>query len=295
MKLHKYILTVTIATVIILLAGIWFYPTNDDFYYNNPSWNGIRDMSAYHPAAPLPSLFDLPASPQGVTLILIPYLSLSPDELEEISTFVSEGGTLVLADDYGYGNQTLEYLGLKARFSGQPLLDPLSNYKNKWFPLISHLTPDPLTLYTERLVLNHATCLTDVEAGNILARSSSFSFLDLNDNQIRDDDELTGPLPVISRHNLDSGQVILVADPSLFINSMQPMESNYTFIQNIAAITTTELLIDQSHLPPSKLHQTKNLLARLRGGLVTPAGSLTLVIAALTITLMPLWRERREH
>ena len=295
MKLHKYILTVTIATVIILLAGVWFRSTTDDFRHDNPSWNGIRDMSAYHPAAPLPSLFDLPSSPQGVTLILIPYLSLSPDELEEISTFVSEGGTLVLADDYGYGNQTLEYLGLKARFSGQPLLDPLSNYKNKWFPLISRLTPDPLTLDTKRLVLNHATCLTDVEADNILARSSSFSFLDLNDNQIPDDDELTGPLPVISRHNLDSGQVILVADPSLFINSMQPMESNYTFIQNIAAITTTELLIDQSHLPPSNLHQTKNLLARLRGGLVTPAGSLTLVIAALTITLMPLWRERREH
>ena len=295
MTLRKFILTVTIATVIILLTVAWFCPTNDDFCYNNPSWNGIRDMSAYHPAAPLPSLSDLPASPQGVTLILIPCISLSPDELGQISIFVSKGGTLILADDYGYGNQTLEYLGLKARFSGQPLLDPLSNYKNEWFPLISHFKPNPLTLDTERLVLNHATCLTDVEADNILARSSSFSFLDLNDNQIPDDDELTGPLPVISHHNLDSGQVILVADPSLFINSMQAVESNYTFIQNVAAINTTELLIDQSHLLPSKLHQTKNLLEHLHGGLVTPAGSLTLVIAALTITLMPLWRERREH
>jgi len=144
-------------------------------------------------------------------------------------------------------------------------------------------------------VLNHATCLTDVEADNILALSSSFSFIDLDGNQAWNGDEPTGPLPVISRHNLGSGQVILVADPSLFINSMQAIESNDHFIQNIAATTTTELLIDQSHLPPSNLNQTKELLAYLRNALVTPVGSLTLVIAALTITLMPLWHERREH
>jgi hypothetical protein len=158
---------------------------------------------------------------------------------------------VVLADDYGYGNRVLEHLGLKAGFSGQPLLDPLANHKNKRFPLIFNLNSSPVTINAEALVLNHATCLTDVEADSILAMSSSFSFLDLNYNEIHDDAEPDGPLPVISRHKVGSGQVILVADPSLFINSMQDMESNYTFIQNITAITTTELLIDQSHIPPS--------------------------------------------
>ena len=295
MKLHRFILMLTIALVIILATVVWFFPSDEDFRTENPFWNGTKDISSVIPASPVKSLSELPISPQEVTFILIPYLNFTLAELEELNNFVTRGGTLVLADDYGYGNQILEHLGLKARFSGQPLLDPLINYKNKWFPQVSHLKSSPVTLNSERLVFNHATCLTDVETADALALSSSFSFLDLNGNQTWEEDEPTGPLPVISQHNLGSGQIILIADPSLFINSMQTMESNYNFIQNIAAITTSKLLIDQSHLPPSNLHQTKNLLTYMRGSLATPLGTLGLVILALTITLMPLWHKKKTE
>ena len=293
MELRRFLVILTIALVIILAVVIWFLPTNEDFRADNPFWNGTKDISSSYPASPLASLSDLPPSPPGSTLILIPYLDFTPAELEQLHTFVTQGGTLVLADDYGFGNQILEYLGLKARFSGQVLLDPMSNYKNKWFPRISHIIPSSVTINTESLILNHATCLTDVETGDALALSSVFSFLDLNDNQAWDEGEPTGPLPVISRHSLGSGQLILISDPSIFINSMETIESNYDFVQNIAAITTFRLLIDQSHLPPSNLHQTKNLLAYIRGWLITPVGTLSLVILALTITLMPIWQRRR--
>jgi hypothetical protein len=245
--------------------------------------------------APLQSLSDLPPSPQGATLILIPYLEFTPAELEQLNSFITQGGTLVLADDYGYGNQILEYLGLKARFSGQTLLDPLCNYKNKWLPRISHLTPGSITTNTESLILNHATCLTNIETDNTLARSSSFSFLDLNGNQTQDKDEPSGPLPVISYHNLGNGQLILISDPSIFINSMETIEDNCTFIQNLTAITTSELLVDQSHLPPSNLHHTKNMLADVHGWLITPVGTVGVVIVALTITLMPIWHKTEKE
>ncbi|GAH71647.1 unnamed protein product, partial [marine sediment metagenome] len=264
MELRRFLVILTIALVIILAVVVWFLPTNEDFRADNPFWNGTKDISSSYPASPLASLSDLPPLPSGSTLILIPYLDFTPAELEQLHTFVTQGGTLVLADDYGFGNQILEYLGLKARFSGQVLLDPMSNYKNKWFPRISHIRPSSLTTNTESLILNHATCLTDVETGDALALSSVFSFLDLNGNEEWDEDEPTGPLPVISHHSLGSGQLILVSDPSIFINSMETIESNYDFVQNIAAITTFRLLVDQSHLPPSNLHQTKNLLAYIR-------------------------------
>jgi len=283
----------SIALVIILLMVVWFFPSNEDFRTENPFWNGTKDISSIIPASPLESLSGLPSSPQGSTLILIPYLDFTPAELEELNSFVTQGGTLVLADDYGYGNQILGYLGLKARFSGQVLFDPLFSYKNKWFPRISHFISSPITDNTESLILNHATCLADVETDDVLALSCSFSFLDLNDNQVWDGGEPTGPLPVISCHSLGSGQLILISDPSIFINSMETIESNYDFIQNIAAITTSKLLIDQSHLPPSNLHQTKNLLASIRASFVTPVGAIGLVIAALTITLIPIWRKKR--
>jgi hypothetical protein len=291
-ELHRFLVILTIALVIILAIVAWFFPSNEDFRVENPFWNGARDISSIVPASPLHSLSDLPPSPQGSTLILIPYLNFTTAELEKLNSFVTGGGTLILADDYGYGNQILKYLGLEARFSGQVLLDPLFNYRNKWLPRISHLRASPVTNNIESLVLNHATALIDVKANDVLAFSSSFSFLDRNGNQEWDEGEPTGPLPVISKHNLGNGQIILVSDPSLFINSMTIIEDNYIFIQNIAAITTASLLIDQSHLPPSNLHQTKNLLASIRGYLITPVGTLGLIILALTITLMPIWHKK---
>ena len=294
MELRRFVVILTIALVIILTVIAWFLPTNEDFRADNPFWNGTKDISTSYPASPLMSLSDLPPSPPGSTLILIPYLDFTPAELEQLHTFVTQGGTLVLADDYGFGNQILEYLGLKARFSGQVLLDPMSNYKNKWFPRISHIISSSVTINTESLILNHATCLTDVETSDALALSSVFSFLDLNGNQVWDEDEPTGPLPVISRHSLGSGQLILISDPSIFINSMETMESNCDFVQNMAAITTSRLLIDQSHLPPSNLHQTKNLLTAIRDSFTTPVGAVSLVIVALTITLIPIWYKKER-
>jgi len=294
-KLHKFLLMLTKVLVITMTIVVWFFPSNDDFRTINPFWTGTKDLSYNYPVSPIESLSDLPSSPHGSILILIPYIQFSPNELESISSFVTTGGTIILADDYGYGNQITEYLGLRARFSGQPLLDPLVNYKNRWFPQITHLGPSFLTTNPESLVFNNATALTEIETGDILAQSSTFSFLDLNDDQVWQKGEPTGPLPVISQHNVGSGQVVLISDPSLFINSMQRMGSNHNLIQNIADIATSNLLIDQSHLPPSNLSQTKDLLTLIRGYLITPLGTLLLVIVALTITLMPLWRERRGH
>jgi hypothetical protein len=230
--------------------------------------------------------------PQGSTLILIPYLEFTSAELGELNSFVTNGGTLVLGDDYGYGNQVLEHLGLKARFSGHILLDPLCCYKNKWFPRVSHLVSSSVTSDIESLILNHATCLIGVEAGDVLALSSSFSFLDMDGNQTWDKGEPNGPLPVISHHNLGSGKIILISDSSIFINSMETIESNCAFIQNIAAATTSEFLFDQSHLPPSNLHQSKNLLASIRNFFNTPGGAVGLVIVALTVTLIPVWYKK---
>jgi len=283
----------SIVLVIILAVVIWFFPSNDDFRTDNPFWNGTRDISSNNLISPIQSLNDLSPLSQGSTLILVPYLEFTTAELRELNSFVTRGGTLILADDYGHGNQVLEYLGLKTRFSGQPLLDPFYCYKNQRFPRISHFISSPVTSNIKSLILNRATCLVDVETSSVLALSSSFSFLDLNDNQEQDEDEPTGPLPVISQHDLGSGKVILSSDPSIFINSMETMESNYAFIQNIAAITTAELLIDQSHLPPSNLSQGKNLLASIRSPLIKPGGAVALVVVALTITLIPVWYKKK--
>ena len=75
MNLRKFLLILTIALVMILAITVWFSPSNEDFRTENPSWNGVKDISAICPTSPVKSLDDLPPSPQGTTLILIPYLT----------------------------------------------------------------------------------------------------------------------------------------------------------------------------------------------------------------------------
>lgn len=292
MELRRFLLIVTSAILIALILTVWFFPSNDDFRVDNPFWNGTGDVSDDYQAQPIDSLDDLPTSTSPVTLITIPYQDYSPTELEQLRDFISRGGRLILADDYGHGNRVLEYLGLEARFTRQALLDPLVNYKNKYFPRIIHLQPDPLTVNTDNLVFNHATSLSGIAAGNALAASSSFSFLDRDGDGTRGDNETTGPLPVISCHEIGDGQVILVADPSLFINSMDNIAENNAFIRNIA-ITTTALYIDQSHLAPSDLHRTRSLLQHARGLLFVPAGTVGLVLVVMIATLIPIWHKKK--
>ena len=289
MTLRRFLVSLAIALVVILVVMIWFMPLDDDFRVENTFWNGSSELDSYQALTPLETLADLPVATEGATLILIPYIQLTQPELEDVRRFVNEGGTLVLADDYGHGNQVLSHLGMEARFSGQALLDPLFNYKNEQLPRVFNLSPDSVTDDFESLVLNHATCLTDVESGDILAMSSSFSYLDLNDDQSWDEGEPTGAMPVISSHIQANGRVILVSDPSIFINSMGTLDDNYGVIENIAGITSSRLFLDQSHLPYSDLHHTKDLLADVRGVLATPAGTLALVAVLLIIILRPMW------
>lgn len=295
MALHRFLTIITLSVIVILVATVQLSSPGEDFRRDNLSWNGISDVAFATGATPLASLADLPPIPVGTALLLIPYAPLSLPRLEELRDYVSEGGTLVLADDFGHGNQVLSFLGLTARFSGSMLLDPVFHHESQKFPWIPRIAAARLMMDIESLVLNHATTLANVAPEETLASSSSLSFLDLNGNESLDDDEPMGPLPVISRHDYGDGNVILISDPSVFINGMQPLANNSQLVSNITAIAPSRLFIDQSHLPHSTLIDAKNLLASVRDVLRTPVGASVLVALSLTITLIPLWNERRRR
>ena len=151
-----------------------------------------------------------------------------------------------------------------------------------------------LTMDIESLVFNHATALANVTPQETLAFSSSMSFLDLNGNDSLDNGEPVGPLPVISSQDFGNGTVILISDPSLFINGMQPLADNDDLISNIATLAPLRLLIDSSHLPPSALTRAKHFVASAGEVLSTPAGASILVALSLAITLIPIWKQRRQ-
>ena len=293
MKLHNFLAIFSAGMIVLVLLMVWFLPLDEDFRLENPLWNGFKNLSDDYAVQPVESFADLPSPSKAITLIVVPYLEFTQEELSELDRFVREGGSIILADDYGYGNQALEYLGTTVRFSGDSLLDPLANYKSPYLPKIIHFNPNPLTTDLENLGFNHATCLLNTDNRSILALSSSFSFLDTNGNGRYDESELEGPLPVMFRQEIEKGELILVADPSLFINSMETIGENEILIRNIVA-DANALYIDQSHLPPSDLHRSKDLITRGREFIAEPLVMAGLIALTVVISLRPVWY-RKKH
>ena len=265
MRVSSVLLAVVALVLAISLLSIWFYPSIQDFMASNTMWNGIRDFSSEFGAENIDSLDELPDLPEETVLISIPYLEFSDDEMAKVKRFVDDGGTLLLMDDYGYGNSVLAYLGVSVRFSNKPLLDPLFSYKNQWLPRITDFSPEVAESGIDAVVFNHATTLTGAVASETIAWSSSSSFLDINENESWDQDEPKGPFPVAVQLRLGKGMVAIASDPSIMINSMVDRDDNYTFIQYLIGHNDEpeNILIDRSHLTKAPLDVSK---MRLRSG-----------------------------
>jgi hypothetical protein len=291
MQLRKFALWATLLMIVSLIALVWFYPSNEDFKAKNPAWNGAREFARHFRADSLQSLGDLPENPGDTILVIIPYIDFSQTDMAALKQYVGGGGTLVLADDYGYGNTVLGYLQINARFNGAPLLDPLFNYKNSYIPNVTDFTASALTQNVTCIVLNHATSLDAGSGVQIIAQTSAASFLDINNNGIAEEDEPNGPLTVAAQAVLDKGRVIILSDPSIIINSMLDMDNNSAFISNImkSAGPDAAVMFDESHLPKENLDEAQGGLAALRGKLATPAGIALIVIIIVALALLPIW------
>jgi hypothetical protein len=292
---------VFIALLVILaaLVAIALYPSGDDFRPGNRTWNGISTLVSTVDATAIDSLSDLPSRSEGTVFIIVPYMSFNTMELNDISDYVFDGGTLILLDDYGHGNEILDVLGVDYRFSDAPLLDPLVNYKNERFPKILTFEDLALTSGIDALVFDHSSCLIDVPVGQIIAQSSSFSFLDTNDNSLYDNpaelSEQKGPFPVIAYTILGEGRLVAVSDPSIVINGMIDMEDNLKIIENAAilAASTPNIYIDQSHIPDSAMSRAKSQIDSVRSVVAHPLMFFGMAGGVLFLTFRPLWRKRR--
>lgn len=289
MTIRKLSLMITFMAVMLAVL-IWCYPTNSDFKSENPSWNGARDLLDDFRVSPLSSLDVLSAAPQESTLLVIPYMEFTTTDLETLENYVNSGGKLVVLDDYGFGNHILEHLKIETRFTGNQLLGTLFNYKNENFPKIVNFVSEPATSGIENLVSNHATSLENVPQDNIIAWSSYFSFLDENQNGGYDEGEPEGPFPVIANFQIGKGELVLVSDPSILINSMLEMGDNRQFLENIAQ---GQIFLDQAHLPEVPLDEAKGKLKIARNVLATVWGTLALIILVLALTLKPIWNMRK--
>ena len=256
MKKTRLIYITGILVSICILVGISVvYPSIDDLWVENPFWNGLSKVYVTLQPTRMQeyTLLDVLLDPKNSTLFIIgPSKEFTVSEVESITFYIAKGGLLVLADDFGTGNQLLESLGLSSRFEGGLLYDPVFHYKNSLMPII--VTSNQSTVSS--VVLNFATTL-DVEEQYVVLRSSPLSYtvdeMDSNPTEFVS-------YPIMARVGLPDldGTIVLISDSSLFINSMIDRGDNLALLDSL---TRGNTIIDEAHSTQSLLSRFKFVLA----------------------------------
>jgi len=145
----------------------------------------------------------------------------SETEIESIFEFVNtSGGKVIIADDYGYGNDLSIKYGIQ--FYGKPVWDEYFT-KNASFPNMSAKLDEDET-YEYQLVMSNPTGLQVHPEPNvrILANGSDRSYVDLDGNGKINIGDKKGNIPTVVEVSVPEtdGKIIFISDPGIFINEL---------------------------------------------------------------------------
>ncbi|ESP90023.1 DUF4350 domain-containing protein [Candidatus Halobonum tyrrellensis] len=242
----------------LVVTGVWAASTSAGaFDAYNRGWEGtseLRDEAEAAGASPFVAtdVAEYADVTPGETVAFV----LSPDErytdaeAVRLREFVRSGGTLVIAEDYGtHSNPLLERVGASTRVDGAPVRDERNYYGSPDLPVAPGVAESNLTEGVDRLTLNHGTVL-DPGGARVLVETSPFAYADENGNAALDDAESLGRSPVVTAETVGDGRVVVVSDPSLFINEMLELDGNRGFARALLSGHATALF-DFSHAGPT--------------------------------------------
>jgi hypothetical protein len=228
----------------------------------NPAWDGASDLREVARDTGADATVARNLGPYGeadpretVAVVLAPEEAYTDAEASRLRTFLENGGTLVVADDFGTaGNALLADLGADSRIDGTLLRDERSFYQSPELPRATNVTDHRLTAGVEVITLNHASAVHP-NGATVLASTSTFAYADANRNGRLDDEEALGSYPVITTEPVGDGTLVVAGDPSLFINVMLEQPGNAAFVRNLFGANEV-VLLDYSHaggIPPLSL------------------------------------------
>lgn len=262
--------------LVVMLLGVGAFSTNSqDFNAYDHGWNGYSDVVSMAKAhgKVLLSTQEIEKLPKSSVLVLASPRTPSVEHIGALAAFVRDGGRLVVCEDYGGANSVLMGVGATTRFTGEPLFDHSSYLINVSLPL-ADMVDNGSTL---KLALNYPTSL-EVKDARVMAYTSQFAFADLNHDYRMALSEHVGRVPIVSVERVGKGEVVCIADPSVFINAMLHRYNNTQLFEYITE-NRSVVAFDQTEMsnPP--------MVVIRRAIVSSPAIQLLLLAAALLITL----------
>ncbi|BAI60946.1 conserved hypothetical protein [Methanocella paludicola SANAE] len=266
------LLIVIVVSIVLVVVAARLYVTDADFRLTNPYWNGLNNMARHAGIQPLYDLSGLDNAGSGdILMVISPAVNYTAGESSQVAAFLGRGGTVVVLDDFGKANSLLTGIGSPFTIDPVPMCQYENYYVNQSFPTITDIAATPYTANVSKLVLNHPAVLNISGNAVVLASTSPDAWLDYNDDIWLDYNDRMGIYPVAARYSAGNGELIVVSDADIFINSMLDKGDNRAFLQDLSR---GRVLVDVSH-----------------GNAVTPLGSVyfTLkgdIIAQLTVLLL---------
>ncbi|HWR26944.1 MAG TPA: DUF4350 domain-containing protein [Candidatus Thermoplasmatota archaeon] len=274
-----------------------------EFSMYNAGWNGCSNIAVktytegkFQPTFTVDtneltlspkSFVEYPLDPKNATILIVgPRSEFSSREADYLQGFLKKGGMVLLADDFGTGNDLLVQLNTTARFTGDLLLDLSFEKKPSFVTIFDFPKPShPVLRNVSHILLNYATSISTGKNTSVLAVSSQLSWRDTNLNGKEDAGEENGPFPVLATERYGNGTIVLLSDPSVLINSMKNQLDNAVFRENLLQYLFLDrgtVIIDESHRQdPLLLHIFYTIPANL--GAMEKVAIVLLVIGAFLV------------
>jgi hypothetical protein len=294
---------VALAALLMLSVG-YYWPIQEAYHPLNQDWNGCSKIASVTENATFLLSYDKPL-PNSTSLLAIigPSMNFSGRESSSIGNFLKNGGIVLLADDFGTGNSLLEGLNVSARFSGEPLADLYYYSKNPDFPIITDFSPSRATDNLSAIVLDRPSYLNTGNSSSVIkiGSSSPFSFIDPSGTGRPSPNETINSYTVLATVRIGRGLLLLVADPSMFINDMISLYDNVRLFQNALKMGDGSVIFDAAHLVRAPLTDWRIMLRggfdslRLgKTGMYLPVVVVTALVLAFSFQLLRLARRNRN-
>ena len=235
--MYAFLVFIGIALLILPLA-VPVIKTSAEFSMFNTRWDGCSEFAKLlaERGKVVPIMYSYNSVGlsrlKGVLVVIGPDVGFSSLEANEVKDFLKNGGTLFIADDFGTANSLLEKLGVKARFSTQPLKDIFYS-KRAEFPVVVRIENPELAVGVKKITLNIPSAIIGSK-GVIFSSKVSVVGKDMKS------------YPIMAEIKYGRGRIIMLSDPSILINDM--FKVNKPFIENLVQyLGSNTFYFDEAH------------------------------------------------
>jgi hypothetical protein len=293
---YPRLLLISLVLMTATASGFAVATSSASFGSYNPDWDGSRslrllaDSEAEATIARSTDAYEQVNASDTTAIILSPQTPYSDVDAAQISSFVDNGGTVVVAGDFGgQTNRLLTAVGVESRIDGRLVRDERFYHRSSALPVANNIS-EPLADRVSDITLNHGSVVQADPNATVLATTSGYAYLDTNQNGTLDDSETLNEYPVVVSESVGEGSVVVVSDPSVFINAMLDREGNKAFATYLVS-QSDQVVLDYSHTASPPLFATVLLILRdswlLQGLLsVTLLAGIALVAESQGITSM---------